>query len=441
MRGAGLTAGPVRVSTVAPGVLVATESLPWARAVALSATIVAGSVDEAPPIAGAAHLIEHLLFRGSSRFGPGAVDRLFDDLGADLTASTDRCQTQLATWVMAEHASAAVDAMSDVIWHPDLREDDVAQEREIVLEELAMIEDAPEELTFELLGDALYPDSPLGRPVIGRRETIAALDAAALSDFHRTLYATAPVVWVGVGAVDHDALCAQVAADLPDWRSPQATGPTDDRRGEPAGAPRRLIVERPSEQVHVAIGVPIMEARGPRRSALQVLDALVGGPPSSRLFQEIRERRGLAYSVSSFLELQQGFGAFGAYVGTRPERVDVAIEVLAHELRRVSAGDVGEDDLSWARRHVAGRLGLSMETAGGRAALIAGRLSTAQPLVDPAALAAEVAAIDLAALAAVATEALGQLDHAAVACVAPDGEAAARALDAAGLATAAVAAR
>jgi predicted Zn-dependent peptidase len=437
--GAGFTAGPVRVSTIAPGVLVATEVLPWARAAALSATIVAGSIDESPAIAGAAHLIEHLLFRGSSRFGPGAVDRLFDDLGADLSASTDRCQTQLSTWVMADHAASAVDAMSDVIWRPDLREDDVDQEREIVLEELAMIEDSPEELTFELLGDALYPDSPLGRPVIGRRETIASLDAAALETFHRDRYATAPVVWVGVGAVDHDALCEQVRADLPDWRSPDASGPTDERRGELGGAPTRIVVERPSEQVHVALGVPLGGARGPRRAALQVLDALVGGPPSSRLFQEIRERRGLAYSVSSFLELQQGFGAFGAYLGTRPERVDIALEVLASELRRVAAGDVGEDDLAWARRHVAGRTGLALETAGGRAALIAGRLSTAQPIADLATLSADVAAVDESALADIASETLGNLDHAAVACVAPDAGAAARALDAAGLATSIVA--
>lgn len=437
--GAGLIAGPVRVTTVAPGVLVATEVLPWARAVALSATIVAGSIDETPEIAGAAHLIEHLLFRGSSRFGPGEVDRLFDDLGADLSASTDRCQTQLSTWVMADHAAAAVDAMSDVIWRPDLRDEDVAQEREIVLEELAMIEDAPEELTFELLGDALFPDSPLGRPVIGRRETISALDTASLSGFHRGRYAVAPIVWVGVGAVDHDALCEQVARDLPDWRSPDAADPTDERRGEPAGAPRRVMVERPSEQVHVALGVPVFDARGRRRSALQVLDALVGGPPSSRLFQEIRERRGLAYSVSSFLELQQGFGAFGAYLGTRPERVEVATDVLASELRRVADGDVAEADLSWARRHVAGRLGLSMETAGGRAGLIAARLSSAQPLVDPAELQAEVASIDHAALSAVAGETLANLDQAAVACVTPDASTAGAALDAAGLATAALA--
>lgn len=436
--GAGLLAGPVRVTTVAPGVLVATEVLPWARAVALSATIVAGSIDESPEISGAAHLIEHLLFRGSSRFGPGEVDRLFDDLGADLSASTDRCQTQLSTWVMAEHAAAAVDAMSDVIWRPDLREEDVAQEREIVLEELAMIEDAPEELTFELLGDALFPDSPLGRPVIGRRETITALDQHALGAFHRGRYAVAPIVWVGVGAVDHDALCEQVARDLPDWRSSGAAGPTDERRGEPSGAPQRIVVERPSEQVHVAIGVPVFDARGQRRSALQVLDALVGGPPSSRLFQEIRERRGLAYSVSSFLELQQGFGAFGAYVGTRPERVEIATEVLANELRRVADGDVADGDLTWARRHVAGRLGLSMETAGGRASLIAARLSTAQPLVDPAELQAEVASIDHAALTAAAADTLAGLDRAAVACVAPDAEGASRALDAAGLSTAAL---
>lgn len=434
--GVGFAAGPVRVSTVAPGVLVATEVLPWARAAALSATILAGSVDESPEIAGAAHLIEHLLFRGSSKFGPGAVDRLFDELGADLTASTDRCQTHLATWVMAEHAERAVDAIADVLWRPDMREEDVAHEREIVLEEVAMLEDSPEELTFELMGDALFPDSPLGRPVIGRRDTIAALDATSLTAFHRDRYAVAPVVWVGVGAVDHDSLCEQVISSLPDWRAADIALPTDQRRGEPNGAPRRIVIERPSEQTHIAIGVPIFDAHGPRRAALQVLDAVLGGPPSSRLFQEIRERRGLAYSVSSFLELQQGFGAFGAYLGTRPERIGIAVDVLATELRKIADHGVGEDDLAWARDHVAGRLGLSLETAGGRAALLSSRLSIGMPVVEPAVIAAEVAAVDGESLHAIARETLSNLDQAAVACVAPDAGGAHRALEAAGLATA-----
>lgn len=433
--GAGFAAGPVRVSTVAPGVLAATEPLGWARAVAVSATVLAGSVDETDEIAGAAHLIEHLLFRGSSKYGPGAVDRLFDELGADISASTDRCQTHLGTWVMAEHLEQAVDAIADVLWRPLMREEDVAHEREIVLEELAMIEDAPEDLAFELMGDALFPGSPLGRPVIGRRDTIASLTAESLTEFHRGRYAVAPVVWVAVGAVDHDSFCEQVLATLPDWRSPEATLPTDERRAEQAGAPARIVVERPSEQTHVAIAVPIFGARGPRRAALQVLDALVGGPPSSRLFQEIRERRGLAYSVSSFLELQQGFGAFGAYVGTRPERVGVAVELLGSELRAVAAGQVGADELGWARAHVAGRLGLALETAGGRAGMLSSRLSSGLQTIDPAAIAAEVAAVDLEALHAVALETLGDLSQAAVACVAPDRAAAIAALDAAGLST------
>ena len=440
LAGSGFAAGPVRVSTVAPGVLVATEALPWARAVALSATVLAGSVDEAPEIAGAAHLIEHLLFRGSSKFGAGAVDRLFDELGADISASTDRCQTHLGTWVMAEHAPRAVEAIADVLWYPDLREEDVEHEREIVLEEVAMIEDSPEELTFELMGDALFPDSPLGRPVIGRRDTIASLDAASLAAFHRGRYAVALVVWVGVGNVDHDRLCEQVLETLPDWRAAEIALPSDHRRGEPAGVPQRIVVERPSEQTHVAIGIPLFDARGPRRAALQVLDALVGGPPSSRLFQEIRERRGLAYSVSSFLELQQGFGAFGAYVGTRPERVAIAVEVLGGELRKVAAGEIGADDLGWARQHVAGRLGLSLETAGGRASLLAARLAHGLEVSHPDVLAAEIAAVDEAALHEVAAQTLGDLEHAAIACVAPDAEGAAAALDAAQLATAAVAA-
>lgn len=417
--GAGQQAGPVRVSTVAPGVLVATEALPWARAVALSATVLAGSVDERPEEAGAAHLIEHLLFRGSSRYGAGAVDRLFDDLGADLSATTDRCQTQLSTWVMAADAPLAVDAISDVLWRPTIAPSDVAQEREIVLEELSMIEDSPEDLTFDLVGDALFPDSPLGRPVIGRRDTITALTPEALAGFHRARYAVAPVVWVAVGAVDHDALCEQVLADLPEWRDPAAPAPSAELRAPVVSPPRRLVVERPSEQVHVALAVPLGAVHGERRMALQILDALIGGPPSSRLFQEVRERRGLAYSVSSFLEVQQGFGAFGAYVGTRPERVSEAMTVIAAELRAAASGGVTDEEVAWARRHVAGRVGLSAETAGGRAGLLAGRLAAGQPIVDAATLSERVGQIDRAAVSAMAAEVLGALDAAAVAVVAP----------------------
>lgn len=293
-----------------------------------------------------------------------------------------------------------------------------------------MIEDSPDELTFELLGDAVYPGSPLGRPVIGRRETIEALNAEALAAFHREQYAATPVYWVAVGAVDHDDLCAHVASTLPEWRSDAA-----DAGGPPlpGAAPQRIVVERPSEQVHLALGIPVAGPLLEQRTTLRVLDALLGGPPSSRLFQEIRERRGLAYSVSSFLELSGDFGLFGAYVGTRPERSAVAAEVLAAELSKAGRGEFDPADLDWARRHVAGRAGLQAETPAGRAALLAGRLVHGLPLVSPEQVAAAADAIEIDALAAVAAPLLGALDGAGVAVVAPDGAAAAAALDAAGL--------
>lgn len=431
--GAGASAGPVRVSAVAPGVVVATETLPWAGAVALSASIAVGSVDEREDQAGAAHLVEHLFFRGSSLFAMGEVDRLFDEIGADLGASTDRCQTQLMTWVMAEHREAAVRAMSDVLWRPLIREEDVDQEREIVLEELAMVEDSPDELTFELAGDALFPRSALGRPVIGRRATIAALDAAALRGFHHRRYAQAPLVWVGVGAVDHDSLCEQVVAALPQWRSASAGPPSDALRAAPAGPPERLLAERQTEQTHVAVGVPLLGVDDRRRARLAVLDALVGGPPSSRLFQEVRERRGLAYSVGSFLDLQHGFGVFGAYAGTRPERAGQTFAVLAEQLRDLAAGNISEDELRWSRAHVSGRLGLSLETAGGRAGQLTARLTSGRDASDPAHAIAELQAVDLAALKTEAAEVFGDLEAAGVVCVSSDPARSAQALDAAGL--------
>lgn len=417
---------------MAPGVVVVTESLAWAGAVALSANVRTGSIDEAPEHAGAAHLIEHLLFRGSRHYGPGAVDRLFDELGADLSASTDRTSTQLATWVMAADVPRAVHAIADVLWRPAMRAEDVASEREIVLEELAMIEDAPEELAFEVLGDAVFPGSALGRPVIGRRETIEALTAETLTSFHREQYAATPVFWVAVGAVDHDELCAQVIAGLPDWRSAQPRASALPPTPNPA---RRLVLERASEQVHLALGIPITGELLHERPALRVLDALLGGPPSSRLFQEIRERRGLAYAVSSFVELFGGFGIFGAYVGTRPERFAVAAEVLGTELIKAGEGQIADDDLAWARRHIAGRAGLQAETPAGRAGLLAARVVNGLPIITPEQLAAEAASIDAADLARIAAPLLSSLSSAGVACVAPDAAAASAALDAAGIGT------
>lgn len=413
--------------------IVVTERLAWSGAVALSANVRVGSIHETDAQAGAAHLIEHLLFRGSEHYGPGQVDRLFDELGADLSATTDRTATQLATWVMAGDAPRAVHAIADVLWRPTLAPSDVDSEREIVLEELAMIEDAPEELTFELLGDALFPGSPLGRPVIGRRETIEALSAEDLAHFHRDQYAATPVYWVAVGAVDHDELCALVRDALPSWR---ATTPSPSAAASAAAPPQRLVLERQSEQVHLAVAVPVPTDLLAQRPVLRVLDALLGGPPSSRLFQEIRERRGLAYSVSSFLELFSGFGVFGAYVGTRPERCAIATEVLATELRRAAAGEIAADDLAWARQHVAGRAGLQAETPSGRAGLLAGRLVNELPLVSPEQLAAEVSAIEAPAVASAAARLLGALDQAAVACVTPDAALVTSALDACDLATA-----
>lgn len=411
--------------------IVVTETLAWSGAVALSANVRTGSVDETDEQAGAAHLIEHLLFRGSEHYGPGAVDRLFDELGADISASTDRTATQLATWVMAADVQRAVHAMADVLWRPALRDEDVASEREIVLEELMMIEDAPEELTFELLGDAVFPASPLGRPVIGRRETIESLTSESLAAFHRQHYSTTPVYWVAVGAVDHDELCAQVLAGLPSWRAASVvkSAPQIDL------PPRRIVVQRPSEQTHLALAVPITGPLLKQRAVLRVLDALLGGPPSSRLFQEIRERRGLAYSVSSFVELYDGFGVFGAYVGTRPERFGVAADVLATELSKAARGELAADDIAWARQHIAGRAGLQAETPAGRAGLLAGRVINGLPIVTPGQVAAEVAAIEPEQLAEAAATLLGALPTAAAACVAPDATAAAAALDAAGLAT------
>jgi predicted Zn-dependent peptidase len=296
------------------------------RSVAAGIWIATGSSLEDEPEAGLSHLVEHMLFRGTARFGSGEIDRRFDAMGAEINAVTGKETTSVASRVLDRDLEQALDIMADMVWRPALRDDDLRQEREIVLEELAMYEDDPQDKVFDVLTGAVFPGHPLGRAVLGTADVVAGATPGQLGAFHAARYVPERVVVSAAGNVDHDALCALVerfGVERVGEAGPAAPVPPGE------AGPRVDFRRKDTEQVHVCLGAPGLARDDDRRFALAVLDALLGGTPSSRLFQAVREQRGLAYSVFTFHSHWSRAGQVGLYVGTRPENLAETLEVIA----------------------------------------------------------------------------------------------------------------
>jgi len=354
-----------RLTELEPGVRVVTESMDSVRSVALGFWIGTGSCHEAESHAGLSHLLEHMLFRGTPSYASVEIDELFDGMGAELNAGTGRESTSVYSRVLDVHLEQAFGAMAEMVWQPLLADDDLAQEREIVLEEIAMYEDDPQDRVFDALGEAVFGDHPLGRAVIGHRTVVADTTGAALRAFHDARYTAPNVVIAAAGSVDHDGLIALVERSLGAARrgapALDAAGPVAAQLGV-----RRRFITKETEQYHVCLGAPGIARDDERRFALRVLDTILGGTSSSRLFQEVRERRGLAYSVYSFNALFAETGQVGLYVGTRPDNVAIALKVVAAELDRFLADGVTATELARAKEHVKGRIVLSLESTTAR---------------------------------------------------------------------------
>ena len=327
------------------------------RSAALGFWIGTGSAGEDDSRAGLSHLIEHMLFRGTEKYGSLEIDQLFDAMGAELNAGTGKETTSVYARVLDIHVPEALDVIADMVWRPRFGEDDLANEREIVLEEIAMYEDDPQDKVFDVLGEAVFPGHPLGRAIIGRADVVASTPADGLAAFHADRYVPENVVVAAAGSVEHDAFVELVRAVEAERRGAPAPAPYGPPQRTPA-AVRFLAKE--TEQVHVCLGGPAIPRDDDRRFALRVLDTILGGTSSSRLFQEVREKRGLAYSVYTFHSLFAATGQAGLYVGTRPDNVAEALRVVAAELARLCDEPVAEDELARAKENVKGRLVLGL---------------------------------------------------------------------------------
>ncbi|MEY2514968.1 MAG: hypothetical protein QOJ89_2326 [bacterium] len=352
--------------------------MPTVRSVTLGFWIATGSASETEAEAGLSHLTEHMLFRGSERYGSLEIDQIFDTMGAELNAGTGKESTSVYARVIDDHLPKAFDVVADMVWHPRIHEDDLANEREIVLEEIAMYEDDPQDRVFDVLGEAVFGDHPLGRAVIGHASDVSGTSAAALAAFHAGRYVPAQIVIAAAGSVDHDALVALAEGiDVP--AGVAATGPQPPFARL---APRLRFLRKDTEQYHVTLGAPGLARDDERRFALRVLDNILGGTSSSRLFQEVREHRGLAYNVFSFQSLYAGAGQVGIYLGTRPDNVEPAMRVVAEELDRMLAEGVTQEELDRSKENVKGRIVLSLESTAARMNRLGAAILSDQPILS-----------------------------------------------------------
>ena len=329
------------------------------RSVALGLWVRTGSRNETPAQAGLSHFLEHLLFKGTARFSAIEISERFDGLGASVNAATGKETTHLHARFLDEHTDEVFDLLAEMLLAPIYPEID--SEREVVLEEIAMYEDEPRDRVHDFLAEAVFGEHPLGRRVLGEAEVIASVPVPDIDAYHRERYTGANVVVGAAGHLDHERI-AELAGRL-------VSPPVGGNGAGPAaldGATRLRFHAKDTEQYHICFGAPGIVREDERRYALAVLDSIFGGSTSSRLFREVREKRGLAYSVGSYHEQYTDSGLVATYVGTREENVEEACSIIGAELQRLRSEPVSGEELDRAKESVKGRLVLSSESTGAR---------------------------------------------------------------------------
>jgi len=371
-----------RLTTLDSGVRIVTERMPSVRSVSLGFWVGTGSRGESESEAGLSHLLEHLLFKGSSKYSSLEIDQIFDGMGAELNAGTGKETTSVYARVIDEHLPKAFDVIADMVFRPTLTEIDA--ERAVILEEIAMYEDDPQEKVFDVLGSAVFGAHPLGRAIIGHASVIADTPVDEIARFHTSRYTPANIVIAAAGAIEHDEIVELARGHVPS----DGAGGGDGTNITPAVmlAPTaytgtRRFEQKDTEQFHVCIGGPGLSRHDDRRFALRVLDTIFGGTSSSRLFQEVRERYGLAYSVYSFTSSYEDSGQVGLYVGTRADNLGEAMRVLDVELARLRAEPGSAEELARAKENLKGRVLLALESTGARMSRLGSEMLAGAPLL------------------------------------------------------------
>ena len=405
----GADGGVVRRTTLPGGLRVITEYVPGVRSVALGVWVAAGSRDEPPSQMGSAHFLEHLLFKGTTHRDAMTISAQIESVGGDLNAFTTKEYTCYHARVLDEDLPLALDVVCDVVLNATVHDHDIESERAVICEEIAMYEDDPGDLIHDEFARAMFGDSPLGRPILGTVDTITALPGSAIKRFYRRAYTPDAMVVSVAGNVDHAAVVRDVkrifAGRLDEGREPATARSSRGRRQ--SGVPVR-VSSRPTEQAHLMLGAPGIRRGDDRRFALSVLSTAMGGGMSSRLFQEVREKRGLAYSVYSYAQSFADTGIVGLYAGCLPSKADTVLDVCMTELDAVARDGLSAEELQRAKGQVKGSMVLGQEDPASRMTRIARAELHDEPLESIDRLLDRVEAVDAAAVHDVARELLTQ---------------------------------
>ncbi|MEU6999148.1 pitrilysin family protein [Nonomuraea sp. NPDC046570] len=362
-------AGVVRRTVLPGGLRVVTETMPTVRSVAVGMWVGIGSRDEAPEHTGATHFLEHLLFKGTPTRDAMEISASIEGIGGEINAFTAKEYTCYYARVLDEDLPLALGVLADVVTSSLITAEDVESERGVILEEIAMHDDDPSDVVHEAFSAALYGDSPIGRPILGTVDSINELPRERIVEYYRTYYQPPRTVVSVAGNVRHEDVVELVArayeragalSGATEFAPPRTSGPGAETHS------RVRVVDRPTEQANMVLGTTGMTRTDDRRFALGVLNAALGGGMSSRLFQEIREKRGLAYSAYSYTSAYADTGQFGIYVGCLPTKIDDVLKICRDEVLRVVAEGITEEEIARGKGQMRGGLVLGLEDTGSR---------------------------------------------------------------------------
>ena len=373
------------MTTLANGVRVITEAMPHVRSVSVGIWIGSGSRRETPEQNGISHFIEHMLFKGTTSRSAEDIARAVDALGGNLDAFTAKELVCFNTKVLDQHLSQAFDVLADLVLHPMFREEDIEKEKGVILEEIKMEADSPDYLVHEIFSSYFWKDHPLGKPILGTPQSVSRFDSTMMRDFFRSVYSPANLMVTAAGHLTHEGLTALVRQHFESLPS----GPDAPADPVPSTHARISLRNKKSlEQVHLCLGVPSYPLPHQERFACYVLNTLLGGGMSSRLFRNIRERQGLAYAVFSELNPYRDTGCLSIYAGTSVESARQVVESITMEFRQLKGDRVSDEELRRAKDHLKGSLMLGLESTASRMSNLArqemyfGRFFTLDELLE-----------------------------------------------------------
>ncbi len=372
--------------TVLPGGLrVITESLPAVRSAALGIWVGVGSRDEGPEHAGATHYLEHLLFKGTASRSALDISAAMDAVGGELNAFTAKEYTCYYARVLDADLPLAIDVLSDMVTSSLIEAKDVEAERGVILEEIAMNEDDPSDLVHEAFSEQLFGDTPLGRPILGTVDSINSISRDRIAEHYRTRYMPDSLVVAAAGNLEHDRVVELVTAAFGSVLAGDATPVAPRLDGPAAGSATGRgvrLLSRPHEQANLVLGCAGLARTDDRRFALGVLNAALGGGMSSRLFQEVREKRGLAYSVYSFSSQHADCGQWGIYAGCLPAKTEEVLAICHEEIAKVTGAGLTDEELDRGKGQLRGSIVLGLEDPSSRMSRL-GKSELVYPRLEP----------------------------------------------------------